>query len=186
MRCFIAIDIDETVRGDIAQLQETLQPQADIKRSEAKWVEPENIHLTLKFLGEVRDQDITEVCRIVNDTAAEHAPFAVEVEGVGTFGRPARVVWAGVSEAQELVVLQKDLDERLAEAGWHKDEKKFSAHLTLCRIKSARAGKVLQHAVEGQATKRLGTVFVDSICVYRSDLTSTGPVYTLISRNMLK
>ncbi|MBE0535825.1 MAG: RNA 2',3'-cyclic phosphodiesterase [Phycisphaerae bacterium] len=186
MRCFIAVDIDEAVRDEIADVQDALRRQSDLKRSEAKWVEPANIHLTLKFLGEVRDQDICEVCRIVNEAAADHGRFSIEAEGVGTFGRPARVVWAGISESQDLIALQEDIEQRLDEAGWPKEDKKFSAHLTLCRVKNVRAGKVLQEAVAGQADSRLGTVFVDSVCVYRSDLEKSGPVYTVISRSMLK
>ena len=137
MRCFIAVDIDEAVRDDIGRMQDEIRQKADLKRSEAKWVEPENMHLTLKFLGEVRDQEIAEVCRIVSETAADHGRFSLEVEGVGTFGRPARVVWAGVGEEADLNALQKDLDGRLADAGWPKDAREFAAHLTLCRVKSA-------------------------------------------------
>jgi 2'-5' RNA ligase len=185
MRCFVAIDIDEAVREDVRRLQETMRQEADLKRSEAKWVEPENMHVTLKFLGEVRDQEIAEVCRIVNETAADHGRFSLEIEGVGTFGRPARVVWSGMSGEADLVALQKDLDGRLAEAGWPSENKEFTAHLTLCRVKSTRAGKVLHGVVARHAAERLGTVFVDSICVYRSDLMSTGPVHTVISRSML-
>jgi len=186
MRCFIAVDIDEAMREEIARLQDDLQQKTSLKRSEAKWVEPENIHLTLKFLGEVRDQEISEICRIVEGTAADYERFSLEIEGVGTFGSPARVLWAGLRDKPVLDTLQEHLEERLANAGWPRENKKFNPHLTLCRIKSAHAGKVLQKTVQAKATEPLGTVFIDSICVYKSDLTNKGPVYTLISRSMLK
>lgn len=186
MRCFIAIDIDQPLRREIARLQDDLRRQVDVKSSEAKWVEPDNIHLTLKFLGEVRDREITDVCRLLEQTAADHPPFSLDVQGVGTFGRPARVLWIGIAPHDALAALQQDLDQRLADAGWPKDEKKFSAHLTLCRIKSPRAAKAIQNAARDRAAQQLGSVSVDSVCVYKSDLTSTGPLYTLISRSMLE
>ncbi len=107
MRCFIAIDIDEVTRSGIDQLQEVLRRQAGLRESDAKWVLPGNIHLTLKFLGEVPDRDITEVCRIVADVAGEHERFAVEAANVGSFGRPARVVWVGVDDAGNLANLHR-------------------------------------------------------------------------------
>jgi 2'-5' RNA ligase len=67
MRCFIAIDIDEQIRKALAKLQKELQGKADIKRGDAKWVNPENIHLTLKFLGEIKDNQIMDVCNIIRE-----------------------------------------------------------------------------------------------------------------------
>ncbi len=186
MRCFIAIDIDEVTRSRIDELQERLRQQPGLKKSDAKWVAPDNIHLTLKFLGEVRDADIAEVCRIVADVAGDHERFAVEAANVDSFGRPPRVVWVGVDDAGNLAKLQKDLDERLADAGWSKDQKQFHCHLTLCRVKNSRAGKVLGNVLKHQGPVSVGTIFVDSLCVYNSNLTSAGPVYTLVSRSSMK
>ncbi len=186
MRCFIAIDIDEVTRSRIDELLEQLRRQAQLKKPDAKWVAPDNIHLTLKFLGEVRDADIAEVCRIVADVAGDHERFAVEAANVGSFGRPPRVVWVGVDDAGDLAKLQKDLDERLADAGWPKDQKQFHSHLTLCRVKNIRAGKVLENVLKHQGPVSVGTIFADSLCVYNSNLTSEGPVYTLVSRSSMK
>ena len=73
MRCFIAIDIDEQIRKALANLQDELRGKTDIKKSDAKWVNPENIHLTLKFLGEIKDNQIMDVCNITGDVAGRHA-----------------------------------------------------------------------------------------------------------------
>ncbi len=186
MRCFIAIDIDEATRSRIEELQEQLRQQTQLKKSDAKWVSPANIHLTLKFLGEVRDADIAEVCRIVAATAGDHERFAVEAENVGSFGRPARVVWVGINDAGRLAELQTDLDGRLAEAGWPKDQKQFHGHLTLCRVKNMPAGKVIGNTLKRQEPVSVGTIFVDSLCVYSSDLTPAGAVYALVSRSSMK
>lgn len=96
MRCFIAIDIGERVRMALGDLQRKLQSATDIKKSDVKWVKPDNIHLTLKFLGEIRDEAAVEVCNIVKDVAGRHKSFDVNVESVGYFGgRSARVLWVG-------------------------------------------------------------------------------------------
>ena len=186
MRCFIAVDIDGGVRSGIAELQGELRRTADLNASEIKWVDPGNIHLTLKFLGEVRDNEISDVCRIVGEVAEKHKRFSVEIENVGTFGRPVRVVWAGVNDAGDLVDLQGDLDGRLGQAGWPQDRKQFSGHLTLCRVKSARASRCMQEIVGDWDEVSLGSVAIDSVYVYRSDLTNEGPIYTVVSSSSLR
>lgn len=186
MRCFIAVDINKDVRRGIADLQWDLRQEAGTKGLNAKWVDPENIHLTLKFLGEVKDRDITEVCRIVEEVASDHKRFMMDVEKVGSFGRPARVLWVGVDNAVELKKLQGDLDSRLAQAGWPKDRKGFSGHLTLCRVKNFQTGERLEQIVKDYGEVKLGSVLVDLVYVYRSDLTSEGPEYTVISRSSLQ
>ena len=85
MRCFIAIDIDDQTRKALARLQNELQGKADIKKSDAKWVNPETIHLTLKFLGEIKDEQAVDVCNITGDVAGRHEAFELEVESVGHF-----------------------------------------------------------------------------------------------------
>ncbi len=185
MRCFIAIDIDEATRSRIEELQEQLQREAQLREFDAKWVVPKSIHLTLKFLGEVRDSEIAEVCRIVADTAGDHERFAVEAANVGSFGRPPRVVWVGINDSDGLAKLQKDLDGRLADAGWPTDRKQYHGHLTLCRVKNTHAGKVLADVLKHQEPVSVGTIFADSLCVYSSDLKSTGAVYALVSRSSM-
>ena len=170
----------------IEDLQEQLWQESQLEKSDVKWVAPESIHLTLKFLGEVRDSEIAEVCRIVADTAGDYERFAVEAANVGSFGRPPRVVWVGVDDSYDLAKLQKDLDERLADAGWPTDRKQYHGHLTLCRVKNTHAGKVLGDVLKHQAPVSVGTIFVDSLCVYSSDLTSAGAVYALVSRSSMK
>ena len=96
MRVFIAIDIDEVIKKDLADLQRELQGKADIKKGDAKWGNPDDIHLTLKFLGEIKDAQAVEVCNITKDVAGRHARFDIDVQTVGHFGgTSARVLWVG-------------------------------------------------------------------------------------------
>ncbi len=183
MRCFIAIDIDDSARKALADLQQQIENSADVKKGDVKWVEPQNMHLTLKFLGEIKDQETLKVCNIVKDLAGRHRSFDLDIKSVGCFGgRSARVLWVGSSTAGDsLLRLQSDLDEQLAQAGWQKEQRVFTGHLTLCRVRNPKAGVKLAQTTEQYKDLKIGTVFVDSVCVYQSQLTSKGPVYTLLA-----
>ncbi len=182
MRCFIAIDINEKIRAAIADLQKQLAAKVAINKGDAKWVEPDNIHLTLKFLGEIKDEQAGEVCEISKQVAEAHKNFDINIESVGTFGgRSAKIIWVGVGKgAEELMALQKDLEDRLAQAGYPPEEREFSAHLTLCRVKNPKAGIKLAEAVKQFESLKLGSVSADAVYVYQSQLTPAGPIYTLL------
>ncbi len=188
MRCFIAIDIDEQIRKALADLQQELQGIADIKRGDAKWVNPDNIHLTLKFLGEIKDEQIMDVCNITGDVAGRHKAFELDIESVGHFGgKSARVLWVGTGQnCEKLLQLQKDLEQQLDEAGWAREARKFSGHLTLCRIRNARAGAKLAQLTREYKDFKLGTMPADSISVYQSQLTPQSPIYTVLGRYELQ
>jgi 2'-5' RNA ligase len=186
MRCFIAIDIDEGIRNQIDRLQNELRQKTGLTRPDVKWAEPALIHLTLEFLGEVRDAEVPMVCKIAESVAGSHKGFWVNVAGVGSFGSAARVLWVGIDGSDALLDLQKDLDERLSSAGWGGDKKQFAGHLTLARIKKPKAGRILQELIKDYSDLNLGSFEVDSICVYKSELTSSGPIYTVVARSSLQ
>jgi len=187
MRCFIAIDISEQIKAQLADLQQELGGSVDISRGDVKWVRPEAMHLTLKFLGEIRDADVVEICRIVKDVAGGHQAFNFAVKEVGHFGgRSARVLWVGAgAESEALLALQQDLEEQLAEAGWPKEARKFSAHLTLCRVRNTPAGTKLAEVTGQFRDFDLGAMRADSVSVYESKLTPQGPIYTCLGNYRL-
>ncbi len=187
MRCFIAIDISEEIKAQLADLQQELAGSVDIRKGDVKWVRPEAMHLTLKFLGEIRDADVMEICRIVKEVAGRHRAFDFAVKEVGHFGgRSARVLWVGAGQQCEpLSALQQDLEEQLAEAGWPKEARKFSAHLTLCRVRNTKAGTRLAEATGQFRDFDLGAVRAGSVCVYESKLTPQGPIYTCLGNYRL-
>ncbi len=182
MRCFVAIDIDDTIRAGLSDLQKRLAGQLDVRKGDVKWVSPEAIHLTLKFLGETRDEQIVEVCRIVADVAGRHKGFDLDVESVGCFGgRSARVLWVGAGlDCDALLQLQEDIERQLEQVGWPREQRKFSAHLTLCRIRNARAGVKIAKLAGQYKDFSLGAMSADSVSVYRSELTPKGPIYTVL------
>ena len=184
MRCFIAIDINEQIRKALADLQQELQGKADIKRGDAKWVNPDNIHLTLKFLGEITDEQIMDICNITGDVAGRQKAFELDIGSVGHFGgKSARVLWVGTGQnVDKLLQLQQDLEQQLDSAGWPKEARKFSGHLTLCRIRNARAGAKLAQLARDYRDYKLGTMPADSVSVYQSQLTPQGPIYTVLGK----
>jgi len=187
MRVFIAIDIDEEIRKGIANLQAEMQGKVDIKKSDVKWVNPKNIHLTLKFLGEIKDKDTVEVCNIAKEAASRYKGFELNIETVGFFGgKSVRVLWVGTGNGSEnLLELQKDLEQQLDSAGWPAEKRQFSGHLTLCRIRNSKAGVKLAQVTEGYRDFKLGSISVESVTVYQSQLTPSGPVYTVLGNYKL-
>ena len=188
MRVFIAIDIDEQIRKGLGRLQNEMRSKVDIKKGDVKWVNPDVMHLTLKFLGEIKDVQAVDVCNITKDVAGRHESFELEVETVGYFGgRSARVLWVGTGQnCENLLQLQSDLEQELASAGWPGETRKFSGHLTLCRVRNSKAGVKLAQMTERYKDFKLGTVSADSVSVYQSQLTQKGPVYTVLGNYKLQ
>jgi 2'-5' RNA ligase len=188
MRVFIAIDIDEQIRKGLGRLQNEMRSKVDVRKGDVKWVNPDVMHLTLKFLGEIKDPQVVEVCNITKEVASRHKNFELDVETVGFFGgRSARVLWVGTGQkCENLLQLQSDLEQELASAGWPRETRKFAGHLTLCRVRNSKAGVKLAQITEGYKDFKLGTVLADSISVYQSQLTPKGPVYTVLGNYKLQ
>jgi len=182
MRVFIAIDIGEKIRKGLADLQTEMQSKVDIKKSDAKWVNPKNIHLTLNFLGEIKDEQVVNVCNITRDVAGRHKSFELDVESVGYFGgKSAKVLWVGIGKGRDnLLKLQKDIEEQLDLAGWPAEKREFSGHLTLCRIRNPKAGIKLAQMSEGYRDFKVGSMPAESVSVYQSQLMPSGPVYNVL------
>jgi 2'-5' RNA ligase len=188
VRVFIAIEIDKVIKDDLADLQREIRSKADLRKGDAKWVDAEDMHLTLKFLGEIKDTQLVDVCNITKEVAGKHKRFDIEIGHVGSFGgHSARVLWVGAgSENKNLLELQDDLETQLAFAGWPEENRKFEGHLTLCRIKNFNAGVKLAQLAKEYEKYNLDVVPVDSVCVFQSELTPQGPVYTLLGKYNLQ
>ncbi len=187
MRVFVAVDIDDGIRKAIAELQEQLKSELKLDKKAVKWVRPGAMHLTLKFLGEVKDKAITEVCDIVKQVAEKHKAFDLSIENVGSFGgKSARVLWVGTGAgSKQLERLVGELDERLGDIGFAREKKAFTGHLTLCRIKDYKAGIKLVKKANSIVDFVAGVTNVDSVKVYESKLTSAGPVYTVLAESKM-
>jgi 2'-5' RNA ligase len=185
LRTFIAVAIDKATRDRAVALQEALgRAGADVK-----WVEPENLHLTLLFLGEVEDRTVPAVCRVVAEVAAGRAPFEMSVEGAGAFpsARRPRTLWAGVGAGtQELVALHDALEPPLLDLGcYRREERRYTPHLTLGRVKGDGGAEQLATALARRADWQGGRVRVGEVLVMSSELRPEGPTYTVLGRGKL-
>jgi 2'-5' RNA ligase len=185
LRTFIAVGIDKSVRDRAVVLQETLARSG----AEVKWVEPENMHLTLLFLGEVEDRTVPDVCRVVADVAAGLPGFEMSVEGAGCFpnARRPKTLWVGVGDGcQELVVLHDALEPPLLDLGcYRREERRYTPHLTLGRVKGESGARELAAALARRTDWQGGPVRVREVLVMSSELRPEGPTYTVLGRGKL-
>ncbi len=181
-RVFIALDLSETAR-------ETLR--RDLRRlaralPDVRFVDPASLHLTLAFLGELEDDALATVIALTGEVARQTAPFALALAGLGVFGAPAapRVIWAGVGgETHRLLALQRRLADALAAQGFPREQRPFSPHLTLARLKRPlddAAYLRLRAQLDGPAPQTTRWRVAD-LRVMRSDLAATGARYTALS-----
>ena len=177
MRLFIALNLDENLRRAIAEAQERLRASG----ADAKWVVPESIHITLKFLGWVDDARVPEVMEALAAALDGAAGFRLSLEGIGSFPTPTapRVVWVGVKDGGEhLAALAERTDAAMGPLGFEREARAFSPHVTIGRCKSAQGRDRLVAAMRGERDRQFGEMEVRGVDLMRSDLRPTGPIYT--------
>lgn len=181
MRCFIAVDVDNpSVSSFIDELSEV--------GAALRVVRPENLHLTLKFLGEVPDDSIDSIKKAMDDSFSHFDAFEASLEGTGAFPSEnyMRVVWVGFEENRErFIEMQKVLDENLASLGFAPD-KRFHPHLTLARVKSQKGKGKLKAFINKNKERSFGKLKVDSVELKKSVLGPKGPVYSTVGETKLK
>lgn len=181
VRAFIAIDPPATVKDFLGTLSRELQ------RSDAnvKWVRPESIHITLKFLGEISFDCIPQLEQILPSVFSSQLPIQLSVRGIGSFperSRP-RVIWAGlVDPSENLRSLAAAVDRVLEPLGFSREKRPFSPHLTLGRVQSHSGVKGLIERVQQRAEVSGPSFVADHAILFRSDLKPTGAVYSVLSR----
>ena len=177
IRSFIAIEVPRELKSGLEDVQRELRrTEADVK-----WVRPEAIHLTLKFLGSVRQEDVEIICRAVAPVIALWAPFEIGIQGMGGFPslRTPRVVWVGVDRGKEnLASLQQQVENKIAELSFPPENRPFSPHLTLGRVRSFRGRENLAQAVESRKGLEFGIFQAREVILFRSELKPSGAVYT--------
>lgn len=185
MRCFIAIELDADVRTTLTRLQRNLT-LADVP---VRWVRPEQMHITLKFLGDVPAEAVTSIGQAMAEVARDVNPFDVAVVGAGCFppsGRAVRVVWAGLHDPTgELHRCRNRLETALEARGFARDTRPFSAHLTLGRTRSPHQAGPLRSRLEAEASRKFGEQAVDSMILFESVLRKSGPAHTVLVRETL-
>lgn len=179
IRTFLALEISEEIRARATELIELLRhTQADVK-----WVPPQNLHLTLKFLGNVHANEIPRVCQAVAKVTARMASFEIEVRGAGAFphiDRP-RTLWLGTTTGeQELVQLHDAVEQSLVPLGFREEHRRFHPHLTLGRVRHSPAVAELAGQLAEQADFLAGPLFADEVAVFASRLDRKGAEYEVV------
>lgn len=180
MRTFIAIELPKAIRDSLAQLEERLKKSG----AQVKWVEPQNIHLTLKFLGEVDQQKLEKIAEAMKITAADKKTFYLRVCSIGAFPKInfPRIIWVGIDKGDnETKEIAEELEGKLAKLGIPEEDRPFSSHITIGRTKSTlnRDGLIRELAAAEDILKTEDLEFkVQGITLFQSTLTPKGPVYT--------
>lgn len=176
IRCFLAIDLPESLRPGLALAQgELKKSQADVR-----WVPPGNIHITLKFFGNLKAEELPPVIAAAREVAAAQGPLTLKVSGAGAFpsSRSPRVVWLGLAgDLLPLTLFYQRLEGAFAQLGYPPEDRAFSPHLTLGRVRSPEGRTQLSRALENLAVD-WPPFAVREIILYQSVLSPKGSAYT--------
>ena len=186
MRCFVAIDIDEHVRDELKELVRGLRDGIVARAGDIKWLRVDSIHITLKFLGDISDNDIAKACKIAKDVISSYDHFSIELGEVGGFGNPPKVIWVGIKDGGVLADMAHRLDDELEKIGIKREGRKFVPHITLARIKNIQVSRNAEDVLLEYADYEGPVMTVEKGGVYQSQLTEKGAVYTLMAGAELK
>tara|TARA_B100001964_G_scaffold52164_1_gene59006 strand:- start:483 stop:1046 length:564 start_codon:yes stop_codon:yes gene_type:complete len=184
VRVFIAIEINSEIKDKLSEYLSKLK----MTGADVKWVSPENIHLTLKFIGYIEKEALTNLNEIINDAVSGIDPFSISISNIGAFpslNKP-RVVFACVYECgNNLLRIYEKLDKGVGQLGIKKESKKYVGHITLGRVKSQKNISKLKNTLNVGAECFFGREKVTSLSLIQSRLTPTGPLYTRLNNFIL-
>jgi 2'-5' RNA ligase len=176
IRTFIAVAISPDIRRRALEVARQLASIAP----DVKWVEPQSLHWTLQFLGNVEEREIGEICAAVAEGALEHEPFDLEVRGAGAFPTPnrPRTLWLGVGEGRDqIIALQASIEESLSVLGFRAEARRYTPHHTIGRPGRGEPPPALAEQLAALADFSGGTMLVDEVIVCSSELRREGPIY---------
>jgi 2'-5' RNA ligase len=183
IRAFIAIELPDPVRASISRIQTRVRSD---EHTSVKWVNPESVHLTLKFLGNIDPELIPDIGRAMSQATSGLGPVGLELSELGAFPnlRAPRVVWVGLEgDISTLRVLHRQVEDRLAELGFPPEGRAFSPHLTLGRVRQGAARPEQQRLAQAISSAKLderAAFEAGSVSLMRSTLTRAGAIYSRI------
>ena len=184
-RVFGAIEIPAEIRERISEHSQQLHTaQPDVQ---ASWTKPDNIHLTLKFFGNISQQQVLQVSVAASRTVEGFEPFQLRIDGAGAFPErgPARVLWIGINDSKgQLAALQRKFDDECQREGFEREARAFNPHLTVARLRSPRGARALADKHK-QIRFEPADIEVNRLVVFRSQLSPKGSRYSIISEHPL-
>jgi 2'-5' RNA ligase len=184
IRSFIAVLLPDEVKQELGELQARLRSGS---KASVRWVDPASIHLTLKFLGNIPPDMVSRITSAIEAAAREIKPLSIRVSGLGTFPNLNRVniIWVGlIGDIERLTLLQKGIDIKLSSLGFKSENRPFTPHLTIARVRehvSKEERRQLGHLIDGTSFDTHLPVDVKAVHLMRSQLTREGPIYNIIS-----
>ena len=177
MRLFVALEIPSAVRDNLATLIQELRAVA----SQPKWVRPENLHITVKFIGEVAPPKLEAIRETLSEVRSDR-PVELSFRGVGFFPseRRPRVFWVGMKASPNLAVVANEIDERLSTLSIPRETRAFTPHLTLARFELPGISEKLRSAIGQDITREFGTLRTGEFHLIQSKLKPTGAEYTAL------
>ena len=188
MRAFIAIDLPIEIKKALLKTQQKLKTES----LKASWVKPENLHLTLKFLGEISFEQLNEIKQIIRDITKSTSGFKIKLESLGAFPNlhAAQIIWIVTKQPPlELKQIAQQLETRISETGIPQEQRAFSAHITIARIKNQLNSSDLKKTLDkvGSDVEKANWEFdCKEITLFESTLSSEGPTYTALDQFNLK
>jgi RNA 2',3'-cyclic 3'-phosphodiesterase len=187
LRTFLAIDFPSHIIEKINGIQKSLN---NLGPTNIRWVKPENIHLTLKFLGNIELSRIQQIKNDMDAISNEYQPFHIKLKGIGAFPhwRQPRIIWIGIEKSEILILLANKLEMKMRALGCQREIRPFSPHLTIGRFRDNTSPEGFQRLeIECRTTKRIDDqIEVSNFCLYKSDLHAFGPEYTLLYSSSFK
>jgi RNA 2',3'-cyclic 3'-phosphodiesterase len=182
MRAFMAIDVNSKLIDKIIEIQKTIAEANAL----VKFVEPENLHFTFKFLGEVTPEQVETIINMAESKIESYKPFDIRIKGTGAFPNLGyiKVIWLGIEEPDEFSRMQEDFDQEFVKMGFKK-ERSYIPHLTIGRVKGVQNKELLASTVTELEDIDIGTMNIDRLILKESDLTPVGPIYTDIKEMYL-
>ena len=181
MRVFIAVELPDPIRRQLAQLQDELKScQADVS-----WVQPQNLHLTLKFLGEIEESRLEPLQKALQEVAGRQTAFRLRLEGIGAFPSTTfpRVIWVGAFEgADPLRRLAEAVDQACVSCGFTQEERPFAVHLTVGRVRSKKQMVGLVKKLQMVEFKADQPAEIIQVTLFQSVLSPKGPTYTALAK----
>jgi len=182
LRVFIAVDLNEDQKDELCSMQKELKKEFN----SVKWVEPANLHVTLKFIGEAEEEELDLFSSLVKKAVKGFTPFEVSLKKLGFFPHPGkpRIIWVGVDQGgEELKSIWKEVEINFQEKGYPFSDKPFNPHVTIGRIRRVQKKLPVQKIINEYRDISLSTkATVNNVTIYRSDLRSHGAVYTPLDK----
>ena len=185
IRSFIAIELPTGTRSSLEGITGKLKASA----GDVRWVKTDDIHLTLKFLGDVEEERIPDIGGCIEQCVMGITPFTIAVRGMGAFpsDHSPQVIWiAAADESGTLSRMQLSLEDGLARLGFKKEKRPFSPHLTLGRLKSPRGKDAVRRALTEFKNADCGSCTADAVCLFKSELKPGGAVHTRLISCLLQ